>query len=256
MKKLTEKVITLVACLLVVQAYAEQVKCPRCDGTGKIIIKRELNELGRGLLAQGIPKSMLMGNDVCVESAQGVCPDCGGTGYINKPDNTGTASKLISAIEQAGRAYTGDQCNFFVGKVGELQDIPYFRDVIRNQTQANEIYGFVARAVESDGSGWRQVTSAEAQSLANDGKFVVGVAQNKEPSSDDHGHVCIVAPSADGQMSHDDNDGNGPWIRDSQHPDMSIRASYSFSSLANDPDKRANSHVVVPIWAVWNGNSN
>lgn len=159
------------------------------------------------------------------------------------------ARKLVSAIEKAGELFRGNKCNFYAGKVGKLMDVPYFRDVLSDKSpdgrMANEIYSFVEKAVKSGASGWKRVSTIEAQMLANSGKFVVGVARNKTPSPEKHGHVCVVSPSAEGQLPHAKHTGSGPWVRDSQNPDLSVKAS-----------KRFGSSVVEPIWAVWLGRGN
>ena len=157
------------------------------------------------------------------------------------------------AIERAARtphcSGPGLSCNYFVARVGELQDIPYFRDVMYpgkhpNEVggrdamrQANVIYDFLQKAVKSPGSGWKAVSASQAQELANEGKFVVGVA--KSIVSDENGHIVLVvseqmAKKAGAEVHH------GPWVRDGQSPNESLRSSQRFGS-----------HVGSPMWVVW-----
>jgi hypothetical protein len=167
--------------------------------------------------------------------------------YCGKRKQKEELDGLINAIDTAAKSpgCTGAvSCNFFVGKIAQLRDIPYFRDILTDKSSdgrmANELYGFIEKAVKSRPSGWRAVSEEEAQHLANNGKFVVGVARNTAPSPTNHGHIAIVAPSLDGQLKHDARDGSGPWVRDSQNPNLSIRAGWRFGSS-----------VVKPIYAVW-----
>jgi hypothetical protein len=161
------------------------------------------------------------------------------------PPRSAEVAGSIQSIEAAARSpgcVGAVACNFFVGRIAELRGVPYFREVLSDRSSdgraANEIYGFVNRAVASPASGWRRVAPGEAQALADQGKFVIGVARSVAPGS--HGHIAVVPPSAQGQLPHADRGGTGPWVRDSQNPGLSVRASARFGSS-----------VVEPIWAVW-----
>lgn len=169
--------------------------------------------------------------------------------YCAKQGDRPRLDSLIHSIDSASHTLgcIGPmECNRFVGKIGLLMNIPYFRDVltdpIPDKRLANRLYRFVKKAVASKASGWRAVTPEEADKLADRGRFVIGVAENKHPSPDNHGHIALVAPSwlphavaKDGEYL-----GSGPWIRSSNNGTNSVRASKQFGSS-----------VVTPIWAVW-----
>lgn len=151
---------------------------------------------------------------------------------------------LMDAIESAANSpgCTGKlSCNFFVGRVGLNLHIPYFQRVLTTEHPdhylVNEMYTFVVDAVKSKASGWRQVFPQEAQELADQGKFVVGVARSVEPPPDHHGHIVVISPSS---AKHNHEPGSGPWVRDGQNPKISCRASQRFGS-----------DVVEPVYAVW-----
>jgi hypothetical protein len=163
--------------------------------------------------------------------------------------------EYTSAIEHAARCpgcIGGDYCNFFVAAIGEKLDIPYFRDIIYpgkkenkiggpdEERRANEIYSFIYKAVGNDNSGWRMVSPKEGQELANQGRFVIGVAESIDLSCP--GHIAIVAPAQLLKGGH----GSGPWIRDAQHPTSSVHAIKSFG-----PNRKLGYRVGPPIWAVW-----
>lgn len=165
--------------------------------------------------------------------------------YCGRPGDKQRLKDLTQGIDRAGRTpgcVGPRQCNYFVGKIGELIDIPYFRHVRTDKSSdgrmANEMYHFISKAVESKPSGWKAITPEEAQTLANRGRFVIGVAEHVTPSPTSHGHIVIVAPTPMPRTG--DGSGSGPWVRDSQNPNLSVRAS-----------KRFGSSVVTPIWAVW-----
>jgi hypothetical protein len=171
---------------------------------------------------------------------------------LSSSSATARTVSLISDLEAAARTphCVGSlACNFFVARVGELQNIPYFRDVmypgkkpndvggIDSERVANKIYSFIEGAVNSPGSGWRRVTAEEAQELADRGNFVIGVARSR--TGEGHGHIVVAAPQTmpkkPGAEVH-----HGPWVRDSQNPTESVRSWMEFG-----PSK------VTPIWAVW-----
>lgn len=162
--------------------------------------------------------------------------------YCARLDDKPRIEELTNAIGRAAKApnCVGEACNLFVGKIAEQLEIPYFRDILRDNSSdgrlANEIYEFVRKAVESRPSGWRVVSPEEAQDLANRGRFVIGVARHTDPSPTNHGHVVVVTPA---WMPHGGAQGSGPLVRDSQNPNLGVRAS-----------KRFGSSVVRPIWAV------
>jgi hypothetical protein len=106
--------------------------------------------------------------------------------YCTESNNRKNVEDSIRAIEAAAMVpgcVGGDLCNFFVGRIGETRNIPYFRDVFYpgkktnvvggpdEGRRANEIYVFMERAVASRASGWQQLAPEEAQELANQGKF-------------------------------------------------------------------------------------
>jgi hypothetical protein len=155
------------------------------------------------------------------------------------------AGILSTAIESAAKcpiAVGPCACNFFVGKVAEAAGVPYFNTILKtdHDRRANTIYAFIERATGSPPSGWRTVSESEAQKLADSGRFVIGVARcNPQIGPTDpngHGHVVIVAPLGMNRLGT----GTGPWVRDSQNPKLSVRASTRFGSS-----------VVRPIYAVW-----
>ena len=152
------------------------------------------------------------------------------------------------AIKNASKKHRGDTCNLFVGSIGAELNIPYLRDIEHNNTghdakQANNIYRFLEKAIQTEtSSGWREVSDLEAQILADHGKLVLGVARNVNPTPTNHGHICIVAPSSDGELPHSRVEGHGPWVRDAQNPHLSVRAS-----------KRFGKTVVTPLFVVWEG---
>jgi len=150
---------------------------------------------------------------------------------------------LISAIDGAAKfpAAVGHcACNIFAGKVAESIGVPYFNTILKtdHDRRANKIYAFIEKATGSPPSGWKTVSESEAQEMADNGRFVIGVARHKDPvNPEHHGHVVVVAPSV---MNRLEQAGSSPWIRDSQHPKQSVRASTRFGST-----------VVRPIYAVW-----
>lgn len=164
--------------------------------------------------------------------------------FCGRPGDKSRLADLTDAIEGAAKTpgcIGAKECNYFVGRIGELANVPYFRDILSDKTNdgrtANIVYNFVTKAVSSKASGWRAVTAEDAQRLANRGRFVIGVARHRKPSPTNHGHIVIVSPSP---MSHAGEVGTGPWVRDSQNPNLSVRASMRFGHS-----------VISPIWAVW-----
>ncbi len=171
--------------------------------------------------------------------------------YCTKLADRQQFTESVNAIAAAAR-YPGcigsTRCNFFVARVGETRNVPYFRDVIYpgkgrsdvggpdEQRQADAIYDFISRAVGSRASGWHAVSGDDAQMLANTGKFVIAVAHSAGGA--EHGHIAIVTPA---QMSHADDDGSAPWVRDSQSPGISRRANFRFSRREN----------TRPVYAAW-----
>lgn len=142
------------------------------------------------------------------------------------------------------------RCNFFVAQVGELRGIPYIRDVLypakprdvvggaNEWRQANTMYTFIDKAVKNpDQTGWRRLDADQAQQLANQGRFVLGVK-----NAQGHGHIVMVVPE-DMHKSNTLAHGKGPWIRDAQHPHESVRA-----SRAGNTDRWGLNGVT---WAVW-----
>jgi hypothetical protein len=169
--------------------------------------------------------------------------------YCTSRDDRRSLQASVAAIGDAAATRGcsgGDYCNYFIARIADVRNIPYFRDVLypgnpRNDVggpdearKANELYGFIAKAVRSPASGWRQLSEDDAQEYANRGKFVIGVAKNHDPARS--GHIAIVAPA---QMPKSGR-GSGPWVRDAQNPSSSVKASRRFGSS-----------VVAPIWALW-----
>lgn len=176
---------------------------------------------------------------------------CDTRGNIEK-DQKESVAALATAARSPFCAF-GDYCNYFVAKIGELRNVPYFRDVMyprkkedhiggpNEYRKANEIYGFISRAVASKASGWKAVTGQIAQSMADKGRFVIGVASNKDPEKS--GHIAIVVPS--GLPKQHSSVSGGPWVMDAQSPERSVEAGvYRFVSPA----------LNKVIWAVWMGN--
>jgi hypothetical protein len=176
--------------------------------------------------------------------------------YCTESHNRKKVEESVRAIEAAASVpgcAGGDLCNFFVATIGETRNIPYFRDVFypgkkKNVVggpdegrRANDIYGFIEKAVASRASGWKKLAPEEAQELVNQGKFVIGVARNIDPAKS--GHIAIVVPAWMSKRQVND-EGAGPWVRDSQSPHVSVRAGvHRFVSPS----------LTLPIWAVWVG---
>jgi hypothetical protein len=168
-------------------------------------------------------------------------------------------TQLVAAIDRAAATphCTGSlSCNYFAARVRELLKIPFFNHVHYQgkldkaagggdrDRVANYIYDFIDNAVASPASGWKMVDAASAQSGSNDGLFVIAVAQSLDRSDpEEHGHVAIVVPDdirrAAGASAH-----FGPWLRDGQHAEASVRTSQTFD-LASPP-----------VFAVWTGPRN
>jgi tetratricopeptide (TPR) repeat protein len=160
---------------------------------------------------------------------------------------------LVRSLAVAGneKMCTGhNHCNYFAGAVGAAAGIPYFRDILTDPIEddrvANKVYGFVANAVKSPSSGWQRIDMREAQQLANEGKFVVVVAEGLNGGS---GHIGFAAPESLGSDKALHTAGL-PWIRDSDHSSKSVTANYAFSSLSGHARTVT---VGPPIWAVWKG---
>jgi hypothetical protein len=142
------------------------------------------------------------------------------------------------------------RCNLFVAQVGELRGLPYIRDVlypgkpsdavggVNKWRDVNTMYTFIDKAVKNpDQTGWRRLDADQAQQLANQGRFVLGVK-----NAQGHGHIVLVVPE-DMNKSRTLAHGKGPWIRDAQHPHESVRA-----SRAGNTDRWGLNGVT---WAVW-----
>lgn len=176
--------------------------------------------------------------------------------YCTESHNLKKVKDSVRAIEAAAMfpgCAGGDLCNFFVATIGETRNIPYFRDVFYpgkknnivggpdEQRRANDIYVFIEKAVASRWSGWKKLVPEEAQELANQGRYVIGVARNIDSAKS--GHIAIVTPAWMPKRQMND-EGAGPWVRDSQSPHVSVRAGvHRFVSPSLTP----------PIWAVWEG---
>lgn len=97
-------------------------------------------------------------------------------------------------------------CNIFVWDVTSAMgcEVPHYVDAVTGEPRtypdvsgareldANGVAGWLADS--GAGYGWREVSEAEAQALANEGQAVVGAWKNNGGI----GHVQIVCPSADG----------------------------------------------------------
>jgi hypothetical protein len=158
---------------------------------------------------------------------------------------------IVLASEQQ---HAIEACNFYLGELGKILDIPYFRDRSFTEPDDNEraadlIYNFLLEAVKNPiRTGWRQVSSSSAQDFANSGSFVVG-STHSIPGVSKYGHIALVAP--DFLPKDLDLGKRGPWIRDAHlnaphHAKMSVRASYCFR-YSETPGSE------IPIWVIWEG---
>lgn len=142
-------------------------------------------------------------------------------------------------------------CNWYIGQLGMILGIPYFRDrsyteLDNNERLADQMYDFLNNAsLNPRSSGWRAVIPGEAQVLANNGFFVVGSSHSIKGKSS-NGHIALVAPE-----SEDKDYGcigkTPPWIRDAHmgrppHVKKSVLQSGCFGSS-----------VTPPMWVVWEG---
>lgn len=156
---------------------------------------------------------------------------------------TDAITENMSNEQSVGRV----KCNYYVSAIGKKLGIPYFWSYPDRVDQADQMHGFIQQAVgDPKRSGWRELTPQEAQKLANEGKFVIAVAKSKSGAK--HGHVAIVAPES---MPHDKKTDTSqwPWVMDNNHPNLSVRANWSFTSLRNTGSEKADTEK--PIWAVW-----
>jgi hypothetical protein len=149
------------------------------------------------------------------------------------------------------------QCNYFAGAVGAVAGIPYFRDMLTDPVAehrvANEAYKFIANAITNPSSShWREIKDMnEVQRLANEGKFVVVVAQALKPG--ESGHIGFAAPERLAQDSTKVPGDRMPWIRDSKNSSKSVTANWSFNSMSGLAKANHTVDITPPIWAVWEG---
>ena len=166
------------------------------------------------------------------------------------------------------------RCNFFAAQYGTLRDVPLFRDIkfqvnfspdaakrrykpedrvggTNKDFTANQIHEYLLKATENPASGFLRIDRLEGrplstpqevwsqvQKLSDAGRVVFGLKAN--PSGP--GHIVVGVPSI---MRTDPilTGGEGPFIRDAQHPEFSVRASMAGS--VNDWD------LDGVIWVVW-----
>lgn len=171
---------------------------------------------------------------------------------------------LEGAISQASEApyapYSLQACNWYLGAVGKILDIPYFRDRYYDGSAdeklrtADKINEFLAQAVKDPlKTGWRQVgvgidPGQEITDLANQGEFVIA-SSHSIPGKTEYGHIALAAPDYLAKESDPAIAGlTGPWIRYSvykgtPHTTKSTRTSIIFGS-----------RVSPPIWVEYVGN--
>ncbi len=186
---------------------------------------------------------------------------------------------LVDAIDSAANPPTHGSCdprlacNYYLGQLGIILDIPYFRD---NRYTADQMNSFLGEASISGESGnWLRIgegiePGSEVQKLANEGRFVVASSHSIpgkgaqgaplcDPQADAqaqatgksrtcHGHIAIAAPDYLDKESNPDVAGRrGPWIRyavlnGAAHTEKSTRASKTFGPS-----------VTAPIWVEYIG---
>lgn len=157
--------------------------------------------------------------------------------YAKKLDQKALMTAIDAAIRTPGA--TGPlSCNLFAGAVGKELDIPYFRNPIDDDHHmADNMYGFISGAVNSSASGWVNLDEDRVQDIADEGRFVVGVAHS---TTSEHGHI-VIAVSSDLPKAND-HGRNIPCVLDGQHAKekVSIVPSMVFGSS-----------VSKPIWAFY-----
>ncbi|TDH25864.1 hypothetical protein [Mycobacteroides franklinii] len=184
---------------------------------------------------------------------------------------------LVDAINAAAQPPTQGickpqlACNYYLGQLGIILDIPYFRE---NRYTADQMNSFLNEASIAGKSGnWLKVgegiePGSGVQTLANEGRFIVasshsipGVGSQGAPPCDPqadvqahgesltcHGHVAIAAPDYLDKESDPDLAGRrGPWIRyailnGTPHTAKSTRTSKTFGPS-----------VTPPIWVEYIG---
>jgi len=109
--------------------------------------------------------------------------------------------EAVDVVVAAGRGDT-QHCNWFVASVATELGIPYLRDLKPRDVPlhradkegrvANQVYEKMHEFAASPASGWLRVDGAdEAQRLANQGRFVLGVQHNSEGP----GHLMLAVNS-------------------------------------------------------------
>lgn len=108
---------------------------------------------------------------------------------------------LKAAIVAASKDKTAiTMCNYYIGELGKILDIPYFRDrsytndAINNERVADQMNEFLEKAIKNPNSGWELLPSYNIMSEADKGYFIVGSAHSIAGKSK-HGHIAIVAPN-------------------------------------------------------------
>jgi len=110
------------------------------------------------------------------------------------------------AVTESGSTY----CNIFMWDVTRAMgaEIPHYVDPNTlearsypdvsgaKELNANGIYDWLSK--KGGDYGWKRVTAAQAQALANEGRPVVTAWKN---TTGGHGHVQVVVPSKDGSFS-------------------------------------------------------
>jgi hypothetical protein len=97
---------------------------------------------------------------------------------------------------------------------------------------ADDMYDFISGAVNSSASGWIKLNEGNVQDMADEGKFIVGVAHSK---TDEHGHIVIAVSSDLPKVK--DHGRNIPCVLDGQHAKekLSITPSMVFGSSVSNP---------------------
>ncbi|WP_208649075.1 hypothetical protein [Mycobacterium innocens] len=170
----------------------------------------------------------------------------------NKLMRQGFVNALSAASDKPWAPYSLRACNWYLGALGAILDIPYFRDraydgvydeKLRNADKMNE---FLAQAVKNpDRSGWKLVgvginPGSEVTDLANQGQFVVA-SSHSIPGRTEYGHIAIAAPDYLDKESDPAVAGNtGPWIRYSvykgtPHTTKSTKTSAIFGTSVTEP---------------------
>lgn len=138
------------------------------------------------------------------------------------------AALSIAAARLDLAACGGDRCESWVSRAAEHRGIPL--------AVPAHLRSF-AEAVGNPRSGWRGVGPAEAQALANLGRFVIGVRETADGSV----RLALVLPEA--LVTGRDSAGSGPWIHEGSDATAAVRASLRGYADERNPDGT--------IWGAW-----